>query len=147
MASAYLRNIIFPNKKKENYEKFYRGHFLDNETYIGGKVECLQSGVFRSDINFRFKLSPEAYDELIGMVDKVVDFAAKVENGAELDEVSNLADVKQSIIGNLAKIRDIPNPHNHECKPILYHLDVAAMYPNIILTNRLQPVSIVNENM
>lgn len=27
--------------------------------------------------------------------------------------------------------------------PLIYHLDVAAMYPNIILTNRLQPSSIV----
>lgn len=27
--------------------------------------------------------------------------------------------------------------------PLIYHLDVAAMYPNIILTNRLQPSAIV----
>lgn len=25
-----------------------------------------------------------------------------------------------------------------EERPLIYHLDVAAMYPNIILTNRLQ---------
>jgi DNA polymerase epsilon subunit 1 len=30
-------------------------------------------------------------------------------------------------------------------KPFIYHLDVGAMYPNIILTNRLQPNSIVND--
>ena len=29
-------------------------------------------------------------------------------------------------------------------KPYVYHLDVGAMYPNIILTNRLQPGAIVN---
>jgi DNA polymerase elongation subunit (family B) len=29
--------------------------------------------------------------------------------------------------------------------PIIYHLDVGAMYPNIILTNRLQPSAIVDE--
>lgn len=28
--------------------------------------------------------------------------------------------------------------------PLIYHLDVAAMYPNIILTNRLQPMAIVD---
>ena len=28
-------------------------------------------------------------------------------------------------------------PTREEC-PLIYHLDVAAMYPNIILTNRLQ---------
>lgn len=29
--------------------------------------------------------------------------------------------------------------------PLIYHLDVAAMYPNIILTNRLQPTAVVDE--
>ena len=28
---------------------------------------------------------------------------------------------------------------------MIYHLDVGAMYPNIILTNRLQPPAIVDE--
>lgn len=31
--------------------------------------------------------------------------------------------------------------------PLIYHLDVAAMYPNIILTNRLQPPAMVDETM
>ena len=30
-------------------------------------------------------------------------------------------------------------------EPLIYHLDVAAMYPNIILTNRLQPSAIVTD--
>ena len=30
-------------------------------------------------------------------------------------------------------------------KPFIYHLDVGAMYPNIILTNRLQPSAIVDD--
>lgn len=29
--------------------------------------------------------------------------------------------------------------------PCIYHLDVAAMYPNIILTNRLQPSAVVTD--
>jgi hypothetical protein len=29
--------------------------------------------------------------------------------------------------------------------PLIYHLDVAAMYPNIILTNRLQPSAVVTD--
>ena len=35
----------------------------------------------------------------------------------------------------LCMLRDCPNRLE---APIIYHLDVAAMYPNIILTNRLQ---------
>jgi len=36
-------------------------------------------------------------------------------------------------------LRDCPNRLEN---PIIYHLDVAAMYPNIILTNRLQVCSV-----
>lgn len=59
MAQAYNRNIIFPNKKLEPVEKFYQGHLLDSETYIGGKVECLRSGIYRSDIDVEFKIDKE----------------------------------------------------------------------------------------
>lgn len=36
------------------------------------------------------------------------------------------------------------NPKRQD-KPLIYHLDVAAMYPNIMLSNRLQPDSMVDE--
>ena len=39
------------------------------------------------------------------------------------------------IVDKLAMLRDCPNRLEN---PIIYHLDVGAMYPNIILTNRLQ---------
>lgn len=32
-------------------------------------------------------------------------------------------------------------------RPLIYHLDVGAMYPNIILTNRLQPCAMVDETI
>ena len=32
------------------------GHLLDTETYVGGHVEALESGVFRSDISCRFRV-------------------------------------------------------------------------------------------
>lgn len=35
----------------------------------------------------------------------------------------------------LVSLKEVPN--RIEC-PLIYHLDVGAMYPNIILTNRLQ---------
>jgi DNA polymerase epsilon subunit 1 len=47
----------------------------------------------------------------------------------------------------LETLRDVRSPHKHETFPLIYHIDVAAMYPNIILTNRLQPVSIVNDQV
>ena len=41
--------------------------------------------------------------------------------------------VRADILSSLEDIRDTPN---REETPLIYHLDVAAMYPNIILTNR-----------
>ena len=41
--------------------------------------------------------------------------------------------VKAQICDALEALRDTPN---REEEPLIYHLDVAAMYPNIILTNR-----------
>jgi len=41
-------------------------------------------------------------------------------------------------------LRDRPKRRE---KPYVYHLDVGAMYPNIILTNRLQPTAIVDDMM
>ena len=39
----------------------YKGHLLESETYIGGKVEALESGVFRSDLETSFRVKPSAY--------------------------------------------------------------------------------------
>jgi DNA polymerase epsilon subunit 1 len=61
MTEAFHRGIIFPNKKMEEKEKMYKGHWLDSETYIGGKVECLRSGVFRSDIKTKFTFEKGAF--------------------------------------------------------------------------------------
>ncbi len=46
---------------------------------------------------------------------------------------SAFAQVRAEIAAALEGLRDTPN--REEC-PLIYHLDVAAMYPNIILTNR-----------
>ena len=48
MVEAYRANIVCPNKTQSEGEKHFRGHLLESETYIGGHVECLEAGVFRS---------------------------------------------------------------------------------------------------
>ena len=52
-----------------------------------------------------------------------------------LSHVLPCAQVCDAIRGELAALRDTPNRLE---RPMIYHLDVGAMYPNIILTNRLQ---------
>lgn len=50
--------------------------------------------------------------------------------------------IRCQIIEELEMLRDRPKRTE---KPYIYHLDVGAMYPNIILTNRLQPSAIVDD--
>ncbi|XP_075078061.1 DNA polymerase epsilon catalytic subunit A [Nicotiana tabacum] len=144
MVQAYKANVICPNKHQSDPEKFYGSQLLESETYIGGHVECLESGVFRSDLPTSFKLDPSAYELLINNLDRDLQYAIVVEGKMDLESVINYDEVKNSIMEKLMRLRD--NPLTEEC-PLIYHLDVAAMYPNIILTNRLQPPSIVSDEI
>lgn len=57
MVQAFHVNIVFPNKQEQVFNKLTNdGHVMDSETYVGGHVEALESGVFRSDIPCRFKM-------------------------------------------------------------------------------------------
>lgn len=119
---------------------------LDTETYTGGKVECLRTGVYRADFLTDFTLEPSAFQDLIDGVEEIVRFAIKIEMPEEsYDNLANKEEVRAEIVKKLENLRDVKSPHKYEAYPLIYHIDVAAMYPNIILTNRLQPVSIVND--
>ena len=190
---AFERKIICPNKQQTQYNATYKGHLLESETYIGGHVEALESGVFREDIEYDFNMRPEAYQTLIGpphsadrtlhtlpasssatdrstaaaacapqprpsrsvggclrrlFADKIDDdlkFAVEQDENAmdnmPLDRITNYAEIRADILQQLEALRDRPIRSE---QPYIYHLDVGAMYPNIILTNRLQPSSMVN---
>lgn len=141
---AFSKNIICPNKQTSGPSKYYHGHLLETETYIGGHVECLESGVFRSDLPSHFNMVPEAFQKLIDKVDQALSFAIEVENGLQRSDVLNYEEVRADIVEKLELLRDTPIRSE---KPYVYHLDVSAMYPNIILTNRLQPCAMVDENI
>jgi DNA polymerase epsilon subunit 1 len=144
MVEAFNGNIVCPNKYQADPLKFHEdGHLLENETYIGGHVEALEAGVFRSDIPVRFRLVPEAFDGLIQNVDRDLRFSLEVEAKRSVADVTNYEEVKQAIIKQLEALRETPL---REEEPAIYHLDVGAMYPNIILTNRLQPCAIVDQS-
>uniref|UniRef100_J3LD65 DNA polymerase epsilon catalytic subunit n=1 Tax=Oryza brachyantha TaxID=4533 RepID=J3LD65_ORYBR len=142
MVQAFKANIICPNKHQADMEKFFNNRLLESETYIGGHVECLETGVFRSDLPTKFQLEPAAYEQLIVNLDRDLQYAISVEGKLDIDSVTNYDEVKDAIKQKLVSLRDHPT---REERPLIYHLDVAAMYPNIILTNRLQPPSIVTD--
>lgn len=56
---------------------------------------------------------------------------------------SNFDGVYADIHDRLCRLRDQPTIRTF---PRIYHLDVGAMYPNIILSQRLQPTAIVTED-
>ncbi|KAF0723385.1 hypothetical protein Ae201684_017725 [Aphanomyces euteiches] len=141
MVEAYRGNIICPNKQISTpLEHTYKGHVVGSETYIGGHVECLESGVFRADLEYHFRVVPSALNQLIEHIDRDLTFAIEVELDIPRHEVTNYTEVRQAIVEGLEMLRDTPDRWE---KPLIYHLDVAAMYPNIILTNRLQPSAMV----
>ena len=102
------------------------------------------SGVYRSNIDLHFKMVPEAYQQLIDRLDSMLHFAIEVEGGTKMEDVVNYQEVRDEIEGKLAALRDRPDRMEG---PLIYHLDVGAMYPNIILTNRLQPSSMVTADV
>ncbi|KAF8632650.1 hypothetical protein AX17_004783 [Amanita inopinata Kibby_2008] len=144
MVEAYQAEIIMPNRHEESHGDMYEGHLLASETYVGGHVEALEAGVFRSDIPTDFKIVPSAAQQLIDELDAALTFCITEESKACLDDVTNYEEVKASIRRSLEMMRDDPKRTD---KPLIYHLDVAAMYPNIMLSNRLQPDSMVDESV
>jgi DNA polymerase epsilon subunit 1 len=42
----------------------FEGHLVASETYVGGHVEALEAGVFRSDIRTDFKIVPSAVQQV-----------------------------------------------------------------------------------
>jgi len=53
-----------PNRHEESHGDMYNGHLLASETYVGGHVEALEAGVFRSDIPTEFKIVPSAVEQV-----------------------------------------------------------------------------------
>ncbi|PTB77441.1 DNA polymerase epsilon, catalytic subunit A [Trichoderma longibrachiatum ATCC 18648] len=143
MVQAYQQEIVLPNKHITPKEAFWDGHLLDSETYVGGHVESIEAGVFRSDIPVNFAVDPGAVDELLRDLDNALKFVITVEEKKSLDDVTNYDEVKQQIMSKLLNLKETPNRNE---RPLIYHLDVASMYPNIMTTNRLQPDSMISES-
>ena len=61
---AYRGEIIMPNRHEETYSNMFEGHLLASETYVGGHVEALEAGVFRSDIPTHFKIDPSGAQQV-----------------------------------------------------------------------------------
>ena len=142
LVQAYEGNILLPNKYTDPIERFYEGHLLESETYVGGHVESLEAGVFRSDIATDFKIDPTAIDQLLRDLRETLKFTIEVENHKSMEDVENFEEVYIAIKKQLESLRDSPVRNE---TPLIYHVDVASMYPNIMTSYRLQPDSMKSE--
>lgn len=143
MVEAYKKEIVLPNKHVSPKEAFWDGHLLESETYVGGHVESIEAGVFRADIPVNFAVDTTAIDELLADLDAALKFSIEVEEKKSLDDVTNYDEIKKQITKRLESLKKTANRSE---RPLIYHLDVASMYPNIMTTNRLQPDSMIEES-
>ncbi|OII73551.1 DNA polymerase epsilon catalytic subunit [Cryptosporidium ubiquitum] len=141
MKEAFNKNILFPNKKVQETMEFYQNRPILNSTYVGGTVESLCSGVFRADIPESFSLDINTLRNLLERLDSTLKFGIK-DAGTTLENIENYEEVRNGI---LEKLEGLIKSPKIKIEPLIYHLDVAAMYPNIILTNRLQPTAVIEE--
>jgi DNA polymerase epsilon subunit 1 len=151
MTQAFKKTIIFPQKQVTEFEKFHNSNLIDTETYSGGHVECLNVGIYRDDFKTQFNLDPNAYQELIDSTENYIKFSVEVQDsslGYKVEDISNYNEVVNDIKEKLNVLLNIAKNNDGESLyPMIYHLDVGAMYPNIILTNKLQPVGVVNDEI
>ena len=110
MVQSCTKDVICPNKQIDPLAKFHDGHLLESETYIGGKVECLESGVYRSDVEYKFDLKSDAFQGLIDNVDRDLAFAIEVEGGLEKNKITNYDEVS-----NLCCLTDLLQEYNSAC--------------------------------
>ncbi|KAI3381274.1 hypothetical protein SNEBB_003666 [Seison nebaliae] len=166
MVQAYRANVLIPNKQLSNGVSVNdendqiqeqqqqqltsdiirrisgKGELLTNDTYVGASVEALESGIFRSDLPIQFNLDKTFLQQIIDDSTQIIENSLKRQFTLTRYDVENFDDILQNVQQQLELLKD-----NCICKtkPIILHLDVSAMYPNIILTNRLQPTATVNE--
>ena len=95
-----------PNRHEDAHGTTYKGHVLAAETYVGGHVEALEAGVFRSDIATNFKIVPQAIQGLIDDLDHALQFSLKEEGKLSLDDVEDYDEVKGKIQTMLEEMRD-----------------------------------------
>ena len=142
MVQAYAGNILLPQKHSDPIERYYNGHLVESETYVGGHVESLEAGVFREDIKTKFEVEVPALEELLSQLDAALRFTVETELKLSMDDIVNFEEIKTTIENALIELKKEPK---REEEPLIYHVDVASMYPNIMTSNRLQPDSMKSE--
>ncbi|WUR04096.1 DNA polymerase epsilon catalytic subunit [Vairimorpha necatrix] len=123
---AFQHSFLIPNKK---IKEIHEDKAID---FVTNSFECLKSGIFRSDFEYQFILNEQ---ELKNISESLDDILVNISD-------SDISLIKKEIKTKLMNIRKYS-----VCKGNIYHIDFKMLYSDIILTNNLQPVSLVNDDI
>jgi len=146
-------DVYYTPLKNENFK-------VIAEKYEGALVRCFNTGVFKWDVNYDFEIDwfsiHRTFDLYKNAVQKVIQkyvnkkiiinkekgifSQVRVKNGKEIEEL-----VRKAFEKLISELEEKDGLYYWKGKPILIHVDVASMYPNIIINYNLQPWNIVTE--
>ncbi|KAF9765064.1 DNA polymerase epsilon catalytic subunit A [Nosema granulosis] len=132
ISEAVHNNILIPEKHKESGLKLENGYAIESISYVSGFFESLRSGIFRSDFEHNFNINDLYVNNIVDKLDDIL---------KDYKDEDNFTDLKAAVKDKLLEKTGI-----FSSKGKIWHLDIASMYSNIILTNRLQPTAIVNND-
>lgn len=142
LENYHKKNIKIDSMPTRNVTHVIDDKVCKSSTYIGGYVESTTNGIHFHKHKEKMPVSTNCFEELRKNIKDILMYNLDVEN-IRLAHVTNL---KQTILSLQTKLLDyekfIMNNEGNKDEFAVYHFDVNAMYPNIILHYKLQPHAI-----
>lgn len=135
LAVAKKKKIKIENKPEEKKSLLFNDHVCKSETYMGGSVESNVVGIYNGKHKTEFNISLDAINAIKEELQEILTYNFELEG---ISGVINLPEVLLNISDRLEDYFDYQCLYPDQEFDI-YHFDVKAMYPSIILTYRLQP--------
>lgn len=135
--------------------------FVVKEKYEGARVTCFNPGVFKDDADLDFEIQPNNLKkfetQLHETLDRFIkDFEKKKQEVKGYDtkihvQIINKEKLHKKISDQfeevLSKLEERNGIFYWRGKPVIIHVDVASMYPNIIINYNLQPHGVVSDKV
>lgn len=138
LAFAKKKCIKIENKPEEKKCLLFKDKVCKSETYMGGSVESNVVGIYNGQHKTNFKIELNSIKEIKADLKEILYY------NFQLEGISNVVNLEEVITDIEDRLDDY---FDYQClypdqEFDIYHFDVKAMYPSIILTYRLQPHAI-----
>ncbi|ORD99521.1 DPOE1 [Hepatospora eriocheir] len=132
VSQASVYNVLIKSKEITNYIEFHKDRFVDSKKIVLEEFDTVNPGIFRADFKHKFSNNDKLIDLIIDEVDEIlIDY----KNYTDYNLVKNL------LIDDLRRCKGSYDDFGN-----IYRLSFDCMYPNIILTNNIQPHAIITGN-